>query len=227
MKFRYLFLLLAFLLLGCSHTKQPSTPVSTTYVTTTTPTDIFSPQFGVKYKVKVIDVIDGDTIDVILPNGSIDRIRMLCVDTPETSAERNKPYEYDDITDLECLEYWGKQAKTFATNTLEGKEVYIEFDDTAGLRGYYGRLLAYIYINGTDFTAELVKKGYARVYEEGECRKEAKYLQYQQQAMQSSVGLWSCRYATTATTSTSSASTTVRTETSTTMPAEMQMTENV
>ncbi len=50
------------------------------------------------------------------------RIRMLCIDAPETSDERNKPYEYDDITDLECLEYWGNQAKVFATNIPRGQE---------------------------------------------------------------------------------------------------------
>jgi len=42
-----------------------------------------------------------------------------------------------------------------------------------------------------------VKRGYARVYEEGECRKEVEYLSYQQQAMQSNLGLWTCRGTTT------------------------------
>lgn len=222
MRVRVLLLLsLTLLFLGCTQqAEQPSTTpthiTTTTTATTTTPATTitpFSPQFGVKYKVKVIEVIDGDTIDVILPDGTRDRVRMLCIDTPETSAERNKPYEYDDITDLECLEYWGKQAKNFAYNSLQGKEVQIEFDDTAGLRGYYGRLLAYVYINGTDFTAELVKKGYARVYEEGECRKENEYLQYQKDAMSENRGLWSCRYAVTTTAPVATTSTAVKIKT--------------
>lgn len=158
-----------------------------------------------KYEVEVVSVIDGDTIDVILPDGTQERVRMLCVDTPETTAENNKPYEYDSITDLDCLAEWGQEAKQFTKSWLEGKTVSIEFDETAGMRGYYGRLLAYVYVDGTDFTAELVKRGYARVYEEGECKKEAEYLKYQQSAMQSGTGLWSCGLvaSTTATTTSS------------------------
>ncbi len=148
--------------------------------------------FGEKYKVYVVDVIDGDTIDVRLPNGTVERVRMLGVDTPETSASENKPYEYDGITDLECLAYWGEQAKQFAESNLLNKYVYIEFDETAGFRGYYGRLLAYVYVDSTDFTAELVKKGYARVYEEGEFAKESEYLEYQDAAILNGSGLWSC-----------------------------------
>lgn len=211
-------ILLAVLLLGCvQQVEQPgttpgyatTTPFVTEGMTTTSPTSTpaptpFSPQFGVRYRVKVVDVIDGDTIDVLLPDGSKERVRMLCVDTPEKNAEDNEPYEYDDITDLECLADYGQMAKKF-TEQLLGKEVYIEFDGTAGLRGYYGRLLAYVYVNSTDFTAELVKKGYARVYEEGECKKKAEYLNYQQQAMQSNIGLWSCRSTTSTTTTTTSA----------------------
>ena len=215
MRYWAILLVLAVIFLGCTQqseqpvTTTPTTTVATTPVATTPATTTqFSPQFGVKYSVKVVEVIDGDTIDAILPDGSKDRVRMLCVDTPETSAERNKPYEYDAITDLDCLEYWGKQAKAFAYNTLQGKTVQIEFDETAGLRGYYGRLLAYVYVDSTDFTAELVKRGYARVYEEGECKKEAEYLSYQQQAMQSNLSLWSCRYAVTTTIPTPAAVTT-------------------
>jgi micrococcal nuclease len=228
----FLLLFLTLFILGCTQQEQPSitptptittTPATSAPETTATP---FTPQFGVRYTVKVVEVIDGDTIDVILPDGTKDRVRMLCIDSPEPYAEGNKPNEYDSITDLDCLEYWGKQAKAFAYSNLQGKEIQIEFDETAGLRGYYGRLLAYVYYDSTDFTAELVKRGYARVYEEGECRKESEYLQYQQQAMQSNLGLWSCRYAVTTTAPAVTTSTAVKIKTSTTMPAVLQMTGN-
>lgn len=135
-----------------SETTETATSTTPTPTPSPTPTP-FSPQFGVRYKVKVVDVIDGDTIDVILPDGSKERVRMFCIDTPEKRAEDNEPYEYDSVTDLECLAEYGQKAKQF-TEQLLGKEVYIEFDETAGLRGYYGRLLAYVYLeDGTDFTA--------------------------------------------------------------------------
>ncbi len=198
-KFLFLTLtLLALLIAGCSEEEAPTatTPTFTTTQTTpitTAPSPTATPfelEFGVKYKVKVVDVIDGDTIDVLLPDGSIERVRMLGVDTPETTASKNKPYEYDDITDLDCLAEWGMKAKQYAESHLLGKYVYIEFDELAGLRGYYGRLLAYVYTDSNDFTAELVKQGYARVYEEGECKKEQEYLNYQQEAISAGAGLW-------------------------------------
>lgn len=152
-------------------------------------------EFGIKYKVYVVDVIDGDTIDVKLPNGTVERVRMLGVDTPETAASENEPYEYDAITNLNCLAYWGLQAKQFTESNLLNRYVYIEFDELAGFRGYYGRLLAYVYLeNGTDFTSELVKRGYARVYEEGTFAKESEYLVYQNLASLNASGLWSCKF---------------------------------
>ena len=54
----------------------------------------------------VVTVLDGNTFDAIFPDGDVERVRMLGVDTPEKSAEDNKPNEYDGITDLGCLAYW-------------------------------------------------------------------------------------------------------------------------
>ncbi len=74
---------------------------------------------------------------------------------------------------------------------LYNKTVYIEFDDVAGLKGYYGRYLAYVYLpNGTDFNALLVKNGLARVYVEGEFRKEDYYLKLKEMAKANKTGLW-------------------------------------
>lgn len=150
-------------------------------------------EFGVKYSSKVISIVDGDTIDVSIL-GRIERVRLLGIDSPETIANENKPYEFDGITDLQCLASWGIKAKQFALGNLLDRDVYIEFDEFAGFKDYYGRLLAYIYLeNFTDFNAELVKLGYARVYVEGDFAKEKEYLKYQQQAINASLGLWSCK----------------------------------
>jgi len=92
------------------------TPPNITYVLTptTAPTKIPTPpptpitfEFGKKYRAKVVQVVDGDTIDVLI-NGKTYRIRLLGVDCPETTAEKNRPYEYDSITDLEYLAEWGR-----------------------------------------------------------------------------------------------------------------------
>ena len=117
---------------------------------------------------------------------------MLGVDTPETTASKNKAGEYDDITDLTCLAQWGQNAKQFTQSKLDGEYVWIEFDSLAGMRGYYGRLLAYVYYpdENTDFTAELIKQGYARAYTEGTFKKESMYVSYQNTAINNLKGLW-------------------------------------
>jgi len=56
------------------------------------------------------------------------------------------------------LAEWGFKDKGFrkdlAYETLYNKTVYIEFDEVAGLKSYYGRYLAYVYLlNGADFNA--------------------------------------------------------------------------
>ena len=154
-----------------------------------TPTP-FTFEFGKKYQAKVVRVIDGDTIDVQI-NGNVYRIRLLGVDCPETTAEKNRPYEYDSITDLNYLAEWGLKAKEFAEKILDHGTVYIEFDRLAGLKGYYGRYLAYVYLeNGTDFNALLVKNGLARVYVEGTFEKESEYLKLENYAKTNKIGLW-------------------------------------
>ena len=146
-------------------------------------------QFGVKYPAKVIYVYDGDTIKVNLSD-QILIIRLLGVDTPEKYTENNKPYEYDAITNLTYLAEWGLKARDFAYEILYNKTVYIEFDEIAGLKGYYGRHLVYVYVNETDFNALLVKNGFTRVYTEGEFKKEKYYLQLEEIAKANKTGLW-------------------------------------
>ena len=153
----------------------------------------WNPEYGVNYAVNVTSVIDGDTFDATLPNGSEERIRLLGVDTPETTASNNEEYEYGNITNLSCLASYGLEAKNFAETWLEDETVYIQFDETAGLKGYYGRWLAYVFlVNGTDFGEELITNGYARVYTEGTCSKESYYVTLQSQAITNRVGLWNC-----------------------------------
>ena len=166
------------------------TPIPTpTKIPTPPPTPVIF-EFGEKYEAKVVRVIDGDTIDVLI-NGNTYRIRLLGVDCPETTAERNKPYEYDSITDLNYLAEWGQRAKKFTEEVLDHRTVYVEFDELAGLKGYYGRYLAYVYLeNGTDFNALLIKNGLARVYVEGTFKKESEYVKLENYAKTHKIGLW-------------------------------------
>lgn len=152
----------------------------------------WQPLYNVRYPVTVTNVIDGDTLDALFPNGAVERVRLLGIDTPEINPDSNKPHEYDGITDLDCLGQWGLQSKYVTIAWIKGKDIFIEFDETAGLKTGE-RWLCYVYLeNGTDFCALLLKKGYARAYMEGTCSKEYYYFLLQQHAMDKGIGLWSC-----------------------------------
>lgn len=146
---------------------------------------------SVELPAKVTRVVDGDTFDVVLASGSRDRVRLLGVDTPETFAT-NKPNEYGDITDTACLKSWGLQATNFAVDLIENKRVTLLSDPVAGDRGFYGRMLAYVHVDGQDVGSLLVGAGYARVYVEGDSIREEEYLLLEANAQGRKMGLWGC-----------------------------------
>jgi micrococcal nuclease len=144
-------------------------------------------------KCHVSKVIDGDTIDATMPDGSAERIRLLGIDTPEIFKE-NRPNEYDAITDLSWLDVWGEKAKEYTERMVEGKDVFLEVDEMAGDRGKYGRLLRYVILeDGSDLNALLLNNGYARAYTEGKFSnftKRDEYTDLQHIAQKDRVGLW-------------------------------------
>ena len=85
-------------------------------------------------------VVDGDTIDV----DNVGRIRFVGINTPERD------------------QYGYQEAKDFVKKACLGKEVYLDIDD-AKHYDKYGRVLAVVYINGTNINAALLKGGYAEV----------------------------------------------------------------
>jgi micrococcal nuclease len=149
------------------------------------------PSESVRVPAKVTRVVDGDTFDVVLASGSQERVRLLGVDTPETFAT-NKSNEYGDITDIACLRNWGLQATKFAVGLIENKKVTLVSDTVAGEKGFYGRMLAYVHVDGRDVGSLLVGAGYARVYTEGDSIREEEYLLLEADARGQKVGLWSC-----------------------------------
>ena len=76
------------------------------------------------------------------------------------------------------------------------RTVALVMDPAAGERGSYGRLLAYVHVDRTDFNASLVDGGLARVYTEGDSSREKEYLALEERAQLLGVGLWECETAT-------------------------------
>ena len=154
---------------------------------TPTPTEVNESQGDF---VRVTEVVDGDTIKILTQSGTADTVRLLGVDSPETSQLTN-PTKFDGRTSS-CLDTFGLKAKEYAIEVLEGRQVILQYDDTAGSRGYYDRALAYVIINGSDFNATLLEKGYARVYDESDFGKKVNYLNLEAEAKNEGIGLWGC-----------------------------------
>jgi micrococcal nuclease len=142
----------------------------------------------------VTDVVDGDTVDVRLSGGTTERVRLIGVDTPEIHVE-TQPEEFEGIPDTEtgrsCLRRHGELASEFATDRLAGRQITLRFDPSAGRRGGYGRLLAYVRVDGESFNAALLTRGHARLYD-GTFRARERYATLEREARDASRGLWSC-----------------------------------
>jgi micrococcal nuclease len=142
----------------------------------------------------VVDVIDGDTVRVRFPNGTRDTVRLLGVDTPEVFSE-NTPGEYEGVPDTaagrDCLGRYGEAASEYARERLAGRTVGLAFDSLAGRRGYYDRLLAYVYVDGEQFNRDLLREGYARFYESRFLERE-RYAAAERRARAADRGLWTC-----------------------------------
>ncbi|OIK08294.1 hypothetical protein BIV60_26750 [Bacillus sp. MUM 116] len=128
----------------------------------------------------IVKNIDGDTV-VINLNGREEKVRMLCVDTPETHHPRLG------------VQPFGPEASAYTKQILPvGKKVQIETGIGDG-RDKYGRLLAYIYVDGKMFNEMLLEKGLARVaYVYAPNTKYVdQFYTIQKKAQKQGIGIWS------------------------------------
>jgi len=91
-------------------------------------------------------VVDGDTIEI---RGLKQSVRYLGIDTPEV-GDYGQP-----------AEPLGYRAKEFNEQLVQGKQVKLEYDEEKYDK--YGRLLAFVYVDGVLVNEALVREGLARV----------------------------------------------------------------
>ena len=94
----------------------------------------------------VVNIVDGDTIDINIPDGKDrhSRIRLWGIDTPETKNPKVP------------AAYFGPEAAEFTAGLVLGKPVTVYLDEQNRTRGYYGRLLAYVQLPDDSFLNELL-----------------------------------------------------------------------
>ena len=130
---------------------------------------------------KVVDVIDGDTIDISISDGASrrTRIRLLGIDAPETRSEQSETM------------YFGSQATEFAKELLHGKSVAVYLDTPNPTRDKYGRLLAYVRLPDGRFANEvLLAEGFAYADTRFTHSLFNKYRQLEASARSRARGLW-------------------------------------
>jgi micrococcal nuclease len=139
---------------------------------------IIFPVLVIAGQYKVIRVVDGDTI-VIRYNGKYEKVRLLCVNTPESvhpDQKQNIPM--------------GKIASRYTQKKLTGKYVELEFESYQ--RGNYGRLLAYVFVDGKNINLDLVRKGLSAYYTKyGKSQKyDAEFRSAEKRARKEKLHIW-------------------------------------
>ena len=114
---------------------------------------------AVLIEAKVVMVVDGDTIDIHIPNGEIlgkrladqtERVRLILVNTPESEGKyKNSPQPY------------ALEASAFTKDILKGATVWLE--KGVQERDQYGRLLAYVWLNDISINVNGEKQTFERI----------------------------------------------------------------
>ncbi|MBS2968509.1 thermonuclease family protein [Metabacillus sp. KIGAM252] len=153
-------LLTHLILAGCSamtqHSDQPVQTQSSSYNETKQEKHedekgtVREEEKGNTIQATVLSVTDGDTLKAELKNGTTEKVRLILVDTPESRGKyQGNPQPF------------AKEASVFTKEQLEGKEIELELGVEE--RDRFGRLLAYIWIDGEMYNERLLKEGLARV----------------------------------------------------------------
>lgn len=106
----------------------------------------------IKQRGRIVEVVDGDTVRVLLASGRRRDVRLVGIDTPEVYGG------------VEC---GGREASTSLKQILpQGTKVLLVSDPSQDLEDRYGRLLRYVHkvATGRDVNRQQVYRGWARVY---------------------------------------------------------------
>ena len=129
----------------------------------------------------VVNTVDGDTIDVDIPDGKWPhtRIRLWGVDTPET-VHPNK-----------SVQHFGPEASELTKKLCKGKMVRLEMEPGKSPRGTEGRLLAWVYLpDGRLLNRVLVAEGYGYADPRFDHHLKNEFRRLQNRARKAGAGLW-------------------------------------
>jgi len=135
---------------------------------------------------RVSRIVDGDTVVVTRGRKAL-TLRLIGIDTPET------------VHPTEPIECFGPEASAYASQRLLRQPVVLEFDRSQGRLDYYGRTLAYLWVQSASapwlFNQRAVKMGFANEYTyDSEYSWRPEFLRAERSARDQHRGLWrACR----------------------------------
>jgi micrococcal nuclease len=123
-----------------------------------------------EYLVQVVNVVDGDTLDIDWFRG-VARLRIVGIDTFESRRGRKLKEQADEwgVTEDRGMEL-GRLATEVVQGAVTGKIIRIKFPSGDIERDAFGRLLAYVYVDGVDLGLHLMANGLAYPRPEGHIR---------------------------------------------------------
>ncbi|MGG3468993.1 thermonuclease family protein [Neobacillus pocheonensis] len=134
---------------------------------------------SIQEPITLVRTIDGDTIKVKI-KGINETVRYLLVDTPESKKEGM------------CVQPFAMEAFQRNKQLVTSGRLTLEFEP-GNTRDSYGRLLAYVYVDGQSVQETLLKEGFARVayIMNPEYKSLASYREDEGLAKRSRLNIWS------------------------------------
>lgn len=129
----------------------------------------------------ILHVFDGDTFTVRMPDGSVESVRLIGIDAPETGKKYTK---------RECF---GEEATDALVALISGSSVRLKADPSQDDRDVHGRLLRYATLaDGTDVGLRMIESGFAREYtfRGREYQHQADYREADMHVREKKVGIW-------------------------------------
>jgi len=127
----------------------------------------------------VVKVVDGDTIEVELPD-RIEKVRLIGVDTPEMGRKDR------------AVEHLAVEATAFTRKLADGKRVRLEKDPHGDTRDRYGRALRYVYLpDERMLNAVIISEGYGHAYTRFPFSRLEEFRKLEREARDAGRGLWS------------------------------------
>lgn len=127
-------------------------------------------------EIKFDKCVDGDTAWFII-NGEREKIRILGIDTPESTN---------------YVEEYGIEASKYTCNVLENaKHIYLEYDINSDRYDKYKRVLGWVFVDNNNLSELLLSNGYAQVdYVYGDYKYIDELCEAQEKAYSLGIGIW-------------------------------------